>query len=101
MNFLSLENYYVFHEIDWKNDLIYLLIEDNYVCFKWSGDVTFYNDFDDLLGDIVGYNHDIEIEMLSELSSNYLTYFGYDGDFVIEHIVQMIYDDRYILSQEI
>lgn len=93
IDFISCTNKVEFDSIDFNNNLIATYIDDQYVVHKWTGDVVFFNDFDDLFKDVVGYNHTLNISIVCELSDPNLVLLNYKEDDIVEHIVQAIHDD--------
>lgn len=93
IDFISCTNKVEFDSIDFNNNLIATYIDDQYVVHKWIGDVVFFNDTDDLFGNVVGYNHTLNINIVYELSDPNLVLLNYKDDDIVEHIVQAIHDD--------
>lgn len=93
IDFISCTNKVEFDSIDFNNNLIATYIDDQYVVHKWTGDVVFFNDIDDLFGNVVGYNHTLNISIVYELSDPNLVLLNYKEDDIVEHIVQAIHDD--------
>lgn len=93
IDFISCTNKVEFDSIDFNNNLIATYIDNQYVVHKWTGDVEFFNDTDDLFGDVVGYNHTLNISIVYDLSDLNLVLLNYKDEEIIEHIVQAIHDD--------
>ncbi len=91
MNFISNNNTYEFDSIDWKNDIIALYIQEQYVCIRWEGSIFFFIDHDDLFGKYTTYNHRLTFTIIHELCDDNLVLLGYDEDYVVEHIARQMY----------
>lgn len=91
MNFISNKNLYEFDSIDWKNNIIALYIQNQFVCIKWEGSIQIFTDYDDLIGKYCTYKHNLTLTFVYELCDNNLTLLGYDEEYVIEHIAGQMY----------
>lgn len=91
MNFISNNNTYEFDSVDWKNDIIALYIQGQYVCIKWEGSIFFFIDHDDLFGTYKTYNHRLKLTIVYELCDDNLVLLEYNEDHVIEHIADQLY----------
>ena len=91
MNFISNKNLYEFDSIDWKNNIIALYIQGQYVCIKWEGSISFFTDYDDLFGKCTTYNHHLKLTIVHELCDDNLVLLNYNEEYVIEHIAGQMY----------
>lgn len=92
MNFISSKNLDEFDSIDWKNNIIALYIQGQYVCIKWEGSISFFTDYDDLIGKYCTYKHNLILNLVYELCDDNLVLLNYNDEYVVEHIVEQMYE---------
>ena len=91
MKFISNKNTYEFDSINFKDDLIALYIEDQYVVFEYDGDVEFFKDGNGVGESWIDFSHDITTELVHELSDENITLLDINEDYVVEWIAEQIY----------
>ena len=94
MKFISSKNAYEFDSIDFKNDLIALYIEDQYVVLEWQGNVEFFKDGNGAGESWDDFSHDITTELVHELSDENITLLNFYEEYVVEWIAEQIYLDK-------
>ena len=94
MKFISNKNTYEFDSIDFKNDLIALYIEDQYVVLEWQGNVEFFKDGNGAGESWIDFSHDITTELVHELSDENITLLNFHEEYVVEWIAEQIYLDK-------
>ena len=91
MKFISNKNAYEFDSINFKDNLIALYIEDQYVVLEWQGDVEFFKDGNGVGESWIDFSHDITTELVHELSDENITLLDINEDYVVEWIAEQIY----------
>ena len=91
MKFISNKNTYEFDAINFKDRLIALYIEDQYVVFEYDGDVEFFKDGNGAGESWIDFSHDITTELVHELSDENITLLDINEDYVVEWIAEQIY----------
>ena len=94
MKFISSKNTYEFDSINFKDNLIALYIEDQYVVFEYDGDVEFFKDGNGAGECWIDFSHDITTELVHELSDENITLLNFHEEYVVEWIVEQIYLDK-------
>ena len=94
MKFISSENTYEFDSINFKDNLIALYIQDQYVVLEWQGNVEFFKDGNGAGESWVDFSHDITTELVHELSDDNITLLNFNEEYVVEWIVEQIYSDK-------
>ena len=94
MKFISNKNTYEFDSINFKDNLIALYIEDQYVVLEWQGDVEFFRDGDGTGAIWVDFSHDITVELVHELSDDNLALLNFKEVYIIEWIAEQIYKEK-------
>ena len=91
MKFISNKNTYEFDSINFKDNLIALYIESQYVVFEYEGDVEFFKDGNGVGESWIDFSHDITTELVHELSDENITLLDINEDYVVEWIAEQIY----------
>ena len=91
MNFISNNNTYEFVSINFKDNLIALYIQDQYIVFEWQGDVEFFKDGNGVGESWIDFSHDITTELVYELSDENITLLDINEDYVVEWIAERTY----------
>ena len=91
MKFISNKNTYEFDAISFKDNLIALYIEDQYVVLEWQGNVDFFKDGNGVGESWIDFSHDITTELVHELSDENITLLDINEDYVVEWIAEQIY----------
>ena len=91
MKFISSKNTYEFDSINFKDNLIALYIEDQYVVLEWQGNVEFFKDGNGVGDSWIDFSHDITWELVHELSDENITLLDINEDYVVEWIAEQIY----------
>ena len=91
MKFISNKNTYEFDSINFKDNLIALYIEDQYVVLEWQGNVEFFKDGNGVGESWDDFSHDITTELVHELSDENITLLDINEDYVVEWIAEQIY----------
>lgn len=91
MKFISNKNAYEFDAINFKDNLIALYIEDQYVVLEWQGNVDFFKDGNGVGESWIDFSHDITTELVHELSDENITLLNFHEDYVVEWIAEQIY----------
>ena len=91
MKFISNNNTYEFDSINFKDDLIALYIDLQYVVFEYDGDVEFFKDGNGVGESWIDFSHDITTELVHELSDENITLLNFHEDYVVEWIAEQIY----------
>ena len=94
MKFLSSKNTYEFVSINFKDNLIALYIQDQYIVFEWEGDVEFFKDGNGVGESWIDFSHDITTRLVYELSDENITLLNFNEEYVVEWIVEQIYLDK-------
>ena len=94
MNFISSKNTYEFDSINFKDNLIALYIEDQYVVLEWQGNVEFFKDGNGAGDSWVDFSHDITTELVHELSDENITLLNFHEEYAVEWIAEQIYLDK-------
>ena len=94
MNFISNNNTYEFVSINFKDNLIALYIQDQYIVFEWEGDVEFFKDGNGAGESWVDFSHNITTELVHELSDENITLLNFHEEYVVEWIAEQIYLDK-------
>ena len=94
MKFISSKNTYEFDAISFKDRLIALYIESQYVVFEYEGDVEFFKDGNGAGESWIDFSHDINIELVHELSDENITLLNFHEEYVVEWIAEQIYSDK-------
>ena len=94
MKFISSKNTYEFDSFDYRQSLIALYIHDQYVVFSFVGDVKFFCDANGVgdFWDDYDLINDFKIEIVHELSDVGLVLSNYVEDYVIEWVVEELYN---------
>ncbi len=94
MKFISSQNTYEFDSINFKDNLIALYIESQYVVFEYEGDVELFKDGNGA-GEIWDdFSHDITTRVVHELSDDNLVLLNFHEEYVVEWIAEQIYLDK-------
>ena len=91
MKFISSKNTYEFDSINFKDNLIALYIENQYVVFEYEGDVEFFKDGNGAGESWIDFSHDITTELVHELSDENITLLDINEDYVVELIAERTY----------
>ena len=94
MKFISSKNTYEFDSINFKDNLIALYIQDQYVVLEWQGDVEFFKDGNGAGESWIDFSHDINIELVHELSDENVTLLNFHEEYAVEWIAEKIYIDK-------
>ena len=94
MKFISSKNTYEFDSINFKDNLIALYIEDQYVVLEWQGNVEFFKDGNGAEDSWIDFSHDITTELVHELSDENITLLNFHEEYIVEWIVEQIYLDK-------
>ena len=94
MKFISNKNTYEFDAINFKDRLIALYIEDQYVVFEWQGNVEFFKDGNGAGESWIDFSHDITTWVVHELSDENITLLNFHEEYVVEWIAEQIYLDK-------
>lgn len=100
MKFISNKNTYEFDSINFKDNLIALYIEDQYVVLEWQGDVEFFKDGNGVCESWDDFSHDITTELVHELSDDNLVLLNFKEVYIIEWIAEQIYLDKEKMNDE-
>ena len=93
MKFISNKNTYEFDSINFKDNLIALCIDEQYVVFEWQGDVEFFKDGNGAGESWDDFSHDITTELVHELSDENITLLNFNEEHAVEWIAEQIYLD--------
>ena len=91
MKFISNKNTYEFDAISFKDNLIALYIEVQYVVLELHGNVEFFKDGNGVVESWIDFSHDITTELVHELSDENITLLDINEDYVVEWIAEQIY----------
>ena len=94
MKFISSKNAYEFDSINFKDNLIALYIEDQYVVLEWQGNVEFFKDGNGAGESWIDFSHDITTWLVHELSDENITLLNFHEEYVVEWIAEQIYLDK-------
>ena len=94
MKFISSQNTYEFDSISFKDHLIALYIQDQYVVLEYDGDVEFFKDGNGAGESWIDFSHDITTELVHELSDENITLLNFNEEYVVEWIAEQIYLDK-------
>ena len=94
MKFISSKNTYEFDSINFKDNLIALYIESQYIVFGWQGDVEFFKDGNGAGESWDDFSHDINIELVHELSDENITLLNFHEEYAVEWVAEQIYLDK-------
>ena len=94
MKFISNKNTYEFDSINFKDNLIALYIQDQYVVLEWQGNVEFFKDGNGAEDSWIDFSHDITTELVHELSDENITLLNFHEEYIVEWIVEQIYLDK-------
>lgn len=94
MKFISNKNAYEFDAINFKDRLIALYIEGQYIVFEWQGDVEFFKDGNGAGESWIDFSHDIITWVVHELSDENITLLNFNEEYVVEWIAEQIYLDK-------
>ena len=94
MKFISNKNTYEFVSINFKDNLIALYIQDQYVVLEWQGNVDFFKDGNGAGESWIDFSHDITTELVHELSDENITLLNFHEEYVVEWIAEQIYLDK-------
>ncbi len=93
MKFISSKNTYEFDSINFKDNLIALYIQDQYVVLEWQGSVGFFKDGNGVGESWIDFSHDITTELVYELSDENIILLNFHEEYVVEWIAEQIYLD--------
>ena len=91
MKFISNKNTYEFVSINFKDNLIALYIQDQYVVLEWQGNVDFFKDGNGAGESWIDFSHDITTELVHELSDENITLLNFHEEYAVEWIAEKIY----------
>ena len=94
MTFISIPNEYEFDSINFKDNLIALYIQDQYVVLEYDGDVELFKDGNGAGESWDDFSHDITTELVHELSDENITLLNFNEEYVVEWIAEQIYLDK-------
>lgn len=94
MKFISNKNTYEFDSINFKDNLIALYIESQYVVLEWQGNVGFFKDGNGAGESWIDFSHDITTWVVHELSDENITLLNFHEEYVVEWIAEQIYLDK-------
>jgi hypothetical protein len=94
MKFISSKNTYEFDSINFKDNLIALYIESQYVVLEWQGNVEFFKDGNGIGESWIDFSHDITTWVVHELSDENITLLNFHEEYVVEWIAEQIYLDK-------
>ena len=94
MKFISSKNTYEFDSINFKDNLIALYIESQYVVLEWQGNVGFFKDGNGAGESWDDFSHDITTELVHELSDDNLVLLNFKEVYIIEWIAEQIYKEK-------
>lgn len=94
MKFISNKNTYEFDAISFKDRLIALYIEDQYVVFEYDGDVEFFKDGNGAGESWIDFSHGITTKLVHELSDENITLLNFHEEYAVEWIAEQIYLDK-------
>ena len=94
MKFISNKNTCEFDSINFKDDLIALYIQDQYVVLEWQGNVEFFKDGNGVGESWIDFSHDITTELVHELIDENITLLNFHEEYVVEWIAEQIYLDK-------
>lgn len=94
MKFISNKNTYEFDSINFKDNLIALYIQDQYIVFEWQGGVEFFKDGNGAGESWIDFSHDIALQVAHELSDENITLLNFHEEYVVEWIAEQIYLDK-------
>ena len=94
MKFISNKNTYEFDAISFKDNLIALYVEDQYVVLEWQGNVDFFKDSNGVGESWIDFSHDITTELVHELSDENITLLNFHEEYLVEWIAEQIYLDK-------
>ena len=94
MKFISNKNTYEFDAINFKDNLIALYIESQYVVLEWQGNVGLFQDGNGAGESWDDFSHDITTELVHELSDEDITLLNFNEEYAVEWIAEQIYLDK-------
>lgn len=94
MKFISSKNTYEFDSINFKDNLIALYIQDQYIVFRYTGNVEFFKDGNGAGNTWVDFSHDITVELVHELSDDNLVLLNFKEVYIIEWIAEQVYKEK-------
>ena len=94
MKFISSKNTYEFDSINFKDHLIALYIQDQYIVFGWQGSVEFFKDGNGAGESWDDFSHDITTELVHELSDENIILLNFNEEYLVEWIVEQSYLDK-------
>ena len=94
MKFISSKNTYEFDAINFKDNLIALYIQDQYIVFEWQGNVEFFKDGNGVGESCIDFSHDITTELVHELSDEDITLLNFHEEYLVEWIAGEVYLDK-------
>ena len=94
MKFISSKNAYEFDSINFKDNLIALYIESQYVVLEWQGNVGFFKDGNGAGESWIDFSHDITTELVHELSDDNLVLLNFKEVYIIEWIAEQFYKEK-------
>ena len=98
MNFISYKNNVTLEEIDLDKHLITVSYCGKSIVYSWTGSCKYRPDFDDLVGEYIDTNHNIKLTFVPEQSDSIndtvLDELEYNSEYIVEHIIQEVYDDE-------
>lgn len=94
MKFISNKNMYEFESFHLQDSLIALYIDNQYCVFEYTGDVKFLQDSNGVgdFWDDYDLTNNFKIEIVHELSDVDLVLSNYVEDYVIEWVVEELYN---------
>ena len=98
MNFISYKNNVTLEDIDLDKHLITVSYCSKSIVYSWTGSCKYRPDFDDLVGEYIDTNHNIKLTFVPEQSDNIndsiLDELEYNSEYIVEHIIQEVYDNE-------
>lgn len=94
MKFISSKNAYEFDSINFKDNLIALYIQDQYVVLEWQGNVELFKDGNGVGESWDDFSHDITTWVVHELSDENITLLNFHEEYAIEWIAEQFYKEK-------
>ena len=98
MNFISYKNNVTLEDIDLDKHIITVSYCGKSITYSWMGICKYRPDFDDLIGEYIDTNHSIKLTFVPEQSDSIndtvLDELEYNSEYIVEHIIQEVYDDE-------
>lgn len=105
MKFTSHNNTLELDSIDWSKDLIAVYTNDisgesQYIVFKFKGDVWFIDCSNGVGEKSVGYEHDIVLEAMLELSDDNVCLSNFKEEYVVELLAEELWKLKEKMNDE-